>query len=453
MSTNNSSVKLSSKKRDVLSFSSHNFISQLNNSQKILKKENTNKTFSTSINPEIEKNLGMNPQNEKKFCLFLKKINLKESKYNYYSKAMRNIFSNPKNYLNNIYNGKKVIIGKNYNKGKGLRELYEYYSDIYKRRKTLVSKNEMKSLNIFQKALQSSRSYKNIENHKTNSCNETSRTKISHNSKKEVQIFPVTDKELQSLYKEIAEREENNKKKIEQEKYNKNILNKSQVSNIRKMLNLQEKILKIKGRRNRYNEKLMNKIINKTFKEKDKILMNEHKEILILKGKKTNQDLIKFNISNFELNKNLKNWIINLRKDKNEEEKAKNKSPEEFIYYNKNFSSCPDKNKEKNIRQLLFRKISINSKNISEIQEEKNLIDIRKNKTLNSLHNLFIQGRNLLNQEIKLSKELAGKKKKITHYSFVSQDISSMLMAKSNYIDDVTTPKAITNSMETHKFS
>ena len=451
MSVNNSIMKSSQKKRDSLTFSSLNFINRLNNSQN---NENNNKTFSTSINPLIENNSEMNSPNNKKFCLFLKKINLKECKNNYYSKAMNNIFYNPKNYLNNIYNGKKVIIGKQYNKALGLRELYEYYYRINKRRKTLVNKNEMKSLNLFQKVLQRSRSFSlhKLENYKTSSYNETSRTKLSNTSKLEVKFFPVNDKELQSLYKEIAEREEYNRKQIDKEKSEKKILNKSHVLGIGQMLNLQEKILKIKRRRNKYNEKMTNRIISKTFKEKDKILMNEHKEVLILKGKNTDIDLIKFNISNYDLNKNLKNWIFNLRKSKDEEEKSKMKSPEEKIYFNKQFSFSPE-NKEKNIRKLLFRKISINSKNIGEINEDKKLNDTNKNKSLGSLRNLFIQGKNLLNQEIKLSKDLVGKKKKIMQYSFPSKDISSMLMAKSHYIDDIKTPKAIINSMETHNYS
>ena len=448
MSVNNSILKSSQKKRDT--FSSLNFINRLNNSQN---NENNNKTFSTSINPLIENNSEMLSPNSKKLCLFIKKINLKESQNNYYSKAMHNIFFNPKNYLNNIYNGKKVIIGKKYKKIQGLRELYEYYNRINKRRKTLVNKNEMKSLNIFQKVLQHSRSFslhKNIETYKTNSYNETSRTKLSNTSKLDVKFFPVNDKELQSLYKEIAEREEYNKKQIDKEKCDKNFLNKSQVLGIGQMLNLQEKILKVKRRRSKCNEKLTNKIISKTFKEKDKILMNDHKEILILKEKKNDKDLIKFNISNYDINKNLKNWIFNLRKTKDEEEKSKIKSPQEIIYYNKNFSFS-DKN-EKSIRKLLFRKISINSKNISETNEEKKMNDISNNKSLSSLRNLFIQGRNLLNQEIKLSKDLVGKKKKIMQYSFPTKDISSMLMAKSHFIDDVITPRAIINSMETHKY-
>ena len=69
---------------------------------------------------------------------------------------------------------------------------------------------------------------------------------------------------------------------------------------------------------------------------------------------------------------------------------------------------------------------------------------------LNSFRSLYIQGKNLLNQEIKLSKDLAGKKKKLIQYTFIPKEISSMLLAKSKSKDSVTTPRAIINSMKIH---
>ena len=71
--------------------------------------------------------------------------------------------------------------------------------------------------------------------------------------------------------------------------------------------------------------------------------------------------------------------------------------------------------------------------------------------SLKSIHNLFVQGKNLLNQEIKLSKDLLGKKKILMQYSFLPSDISSILVAKSNSVGDISTPKAVINSMEIHK--
>jgi hypothetical protein len=55
-----------------------------------------------------------------------------------------------------------------------------------------------------------------------------------------------------------------------------------------------------------------------------------------------------------------------------------------------------------------------------------------------------------LEQEIKLSKELFGKKKKIINYSYGPEEISSILFTKSKSLKNINTPKAIINSIEIH---
>ena len=204
------------------------------------------------------------------------------------------------------------------------------------------------------------------------------------------------------------------------------------------MLQLQEKILKIKNKR-------------------DRILMNEQKDVLIIKGKSFDKEINKFNLAHKNLDKIMKNWIYNLRKNQQEEKKEKKRkifSPKEIIYSNKNLTFSRNKS-DINIRKQLFKKISIsNSINMNKEQKIKQKkINTNNSMSLNSAHNLFIQGKNLLNQEIKLSKELQGKKKKLFHYSFVPKEISSILLAKSISKENVTTPKAIINSMEIHKFA
>ena len=152
----------------------------------------------------------------------------------------------------------------------------------------------------------------------------------------------------------------------------------------------------------------------------------------------------------------MKNWIINLRKNKTEEIKSKMPPPKELIYYNKEFSNDNNNIYSSNIRNQFYKKI--NSNKFYEAMKKKNLD--RKNKNndsnninINSIRSLFIQGKNLLNHEIKLSKELIGKKKKLLEYSFRPNEISNILLAQSNSIENVTTPKAIFNSMEVHKLS
>ena len=323
-----------------------------------------------------------------------------------------------------------------------------------------MNKAELKTLNIFQKFIQKTKSLNfklnkiKDKSGKTSFLSETSRTIIAPTSKNEVKDIPVSDNELKTIYKQIVEREEQNKKKKINYISPKNFLNKTQEMGVGLMLQLQEKILKIKNKRDKMNQKIENKIINITSKDKDRILMNEQKDVLIIKGKSFDKEINKFNLAHKNLDKIMKNWIYNLRKNQQEEKKRKIFSPKEIIYSNKNLTFSRNKS-DINIRKQLFKKISIsNSINMNKEQKVKQKkINTNNSMSLNSAHNLFIQGKNLLNQEIKLSKKLQGKKKKLFHYSFVPKEISSILLAKSISKENVTTPKAIINSMEIHKFA
>ena len=453
-----------------LTISGYNFLNRINNSINLNDNNNNhniiniNKSFN-NLNPQENNILSskfpskLKPKNT---CLFLKKLNSKETLNTYYTKAMSDIFFNPQNYFHNIYDNKKVIVGKNYPKPKGINDLYDYYYRQNKRKKKAINKSEIKSsLSTFQRTMQRTKSTKYQDSRRKSIDNNTSRT-IILNSKKD---FPLSDDELKKIYKDIIQREKNNKKKnikyIKQNIY----LNKSEEINLEQMLDLQEKILNIKNKRNKMNQKLLKKIMNVTFKEEDKILMNDNKEILIIKGKTHDKELIKFRNTCMNINDMMKKWIFNLRKNKKEEQKNKKYEPQEIIYYNKDISFNSEKNENNNIRKKLFQKINI-KKNIDKSNSCRNVNgagtmfnkiksvndeNIKNKINIGSFRNLFIQGKNLLNQEIKLSKNLIGKKKKYIQYNFVPDEISSILVAKSNSFENALKPKAIINSMEVHK--
>ena len=84
------------------SFKGYNTMNQLNNSL-----NQNNNILNKTISEKEKTNLSLN---RSKSCLFLKKINLKEKKNNYYTKALEKLFYNPINYLNNKYEEKEVII-------------------------------------------------------------------------------------------------------------------------------------------------------------------------------------------------------------------------------------------------------------------------------------------------------------------------------------------------------
>ena len=399
---------------------------------------NSNKTFSTILN--LEENNYQTEQNNK-YSLIVKKINLKESKNNYYSKAMKNIFFNPKHYLQNYYEGKKVIIGKEHHLNiKDSKYQIDFQRQAKKRKTITTSKNtSKKSSMILQRSIRNSKSFSSNKLQEIEKYTSASSSR-SYMTKRDLIKSPVSDNELKLIYKEVAEREKSNKnKKLDF------FENQSWGLGIIPMLNLQEKILKTKKKKIKFNEELTKKLMNITFKERNNIIMNNKKDLLVLKSKHIDKELTKFSIFNKNLTDMTKSWIYNLRKNDNEEEqKCLMPTQKEYIYYNKDLFTISNKD---DIRKKIHKKIK------KEINKDKKII--RKNKTeidLNSFHNLFIQGKNLLDYEIKLNKDLTGKKKKLIHYNFNQKEISSILLAESNPTDTMTTPKAVANSIGIHNF-
>ena len=400
---------------------------------------NSNKTFSTILN--LEENNYQTEQNNNKYSLIVKKINLKESKNNYYSKAMKNIFFNPKHYLQNYYEGTKVIIGKEHHFNiKDSKYQIDFQRQAKKRKTISTSKNtSKKSSMILQRSIRNSKSFSSNKLQEIEKYTSASSSR-SYMTKRDLIKSPVSDNELKLIYKEVAEREKSNKnKKLDF------FENQSWGLGIIPMLNLQEKILKTKKKRIKLNEELTKKLMNITFKERNDIIMNNKKDLLVLKTKHIDKELTKFSIFNKKLTDKTKSWIYNLRKNDNEEEqKCLMPTQKEYIYYNKDLFTISNKD---DIRKKIHKKIK------KEINRDKKII--RKNKTeidLNSFHNLFIQGKNLLDYEIKLNKDLTGKKKKLIHYNFNQKEISSILLAESNPTDTMTTPKAVANSIGIHNF-
>ena len=211
-----------------------------------------------------------------------------------------------------------------------------------------------------------------------------------------------------------------------------------------KMLDLQEKILKIKNNGYKRRRDLLNKIINKTFRDKNHVLMDQKKQLLTLKTKKIDKELTTFsvfyNISDYET----KNWAYNLRKK--EEEKCfftpQKKQNKEIIYYNSDLSTnSPSPVKE--IKKIFYKKIN---KEINKDRIRHNKIDA----DFNSFQSLNIKGEKLLDHEIKINSPLLGKAKKIFYYNYNKNEISPLLIAQSSPKEIVRTPRIVNNSFKLH---
>ena len=419
--------------------------------------------------------------------LLVKKINIKDKTNKYYSKAMTKIFNDVNKFLEQNYEGKKIIVGKECS-SKGLKELKDYFFHKNIKRRTL-RKNELKSSIIFfNQSLRAKNSKLYLDQTKNNSI-ETLNSIINKFPKKDyITKYPLSDNELKKIFQEGAEREKqsknkkieffdessrvnelNNNKKKNKVKSAKNII-KTERMNLNNMLHLQEKILKDNIIKDKINKKIINKLMSAVLKEKSKLLMNNKKELLIIKNKEENKEINNYKKS-IKGDMVMKNWLSELRLN-NKDKKKININKKEIIYYNKNINSSIDTNdKYNNIninsnklkikRPSLFKKYKKKEKiyaynklkSISvDNADSKRLNNNNKNETMNpNLYNtLYIKGKNLLDHEIKISKELFGKKKKIIQYSYNPEEISNILFSKSKSLNNVTTPKAIINSIEIH---
>ena len=426
-------------------------------------------------------------------CLLVKKINLKDKINKYYTKALNSIFSDVNKYLEHYYEGRKIIIGKKCTSN-GLKELRDYFYRKNKKKRT-IRKNDLKSNLSFFNRTAKNRTYLDITK---NNSTDTLKNMNNFFSKKDyITKYPLSDNELKIIFQESTERERNNKnEKIDiSSESNKDEINKkinlfynkngiyhaihaidlqpnTERMNINNMLNLQEKILKDRILKNKTEKKLKNKLMSATLKENSKLLMNNKTELIILNNKKIEKEMTNFGILNKE-NKTMKDWISELRKT-NKEKKIINLGKKEIIYYNKDMNSSNElsannnnnNNNCNNNETNIYKKIDINllkKKRLSLFNKYKipnnSYYNYKKTKNLSARNNkdkikrkldLYIQGKNLLDHEIKISKDLFGKKKKIIQYSYGIDEISSQLFAKSKSQNSVNATKAIINSIEIH---
>ena len=412
-----------------------------------LKRQNTlstnlNNNFNLLLNTEETNNkTDINKLEVKKNTLFVKKINLKESKYNYFSKVMKNIFLKPKYYLENYYKGKRIIIGKKKDIIKDLKinkELLEFKRKNNKR-KPFTSKGgkNLPKFSIVQlkKANGSSKSFLSSKLRDTDKI--TTESNRSYKNKKDLRKTSISDYELKLIYKEVRDREKFNKnKEIDY------LMDETAGLRELKMLDLQEKILKIKNNGYKRRRDLLNKIINKTFRDKNNVLMDQKKQLLTLKTKKIDKELTTFsvfyNISDYET----KNWAYNLRKKEEETcfftpQKKQNK---EIIYYNSDLST---NSPVKEIKKIFYKKIN------KEIKKD-GIRNTKIDADFNSFQSLNIKGKKLLDHEIKINSPLLGKAKKIFYYSYNKNEKSPLLIAQSSPKEIVRTPRIVNNSFKLH---
>ena len=347
--------------------------------------------------PSLTKNTDENLSNklttkkDSKHLLIVHKINLKQKKNQFYKTGAKDIFNEEDLFFANKYKGKKVVVGKNKSnniKPNFIINLYDkkkinnFNKHRYKKATTIKNYSYFKNKN--DEASTFKKSYlKNSDLYESNNYSVVSTNTRIDNLRKSLNLFGkrsgifypgknnITDKELNSIYKNFLDREkENRQKEIKKIKLNNkyNNLNEEKEENddknnnlnitnkiftnafdkeIKSRLNLQEKILHNYQLINKKSKKLINKIKKNTSKISHDILMNQLDDYRI-KMEKLDEEQKRKKDSFF--NKSLY-WLSSLRNYPN------NKSEED------------DEEKTKN-NNLIFPAIHKNERKINKKREE-----------------------------------------------------------------------------------
>ena len=417
----------------------------------------------------------------KKHSLFLKKIDLKEKKNKYYIEGVYKLFNDENVFLENSYKGKKIIIGKSRNKSSVNMGLRNIHKRATKRTKTII-KSKLNNNSITLKI----NSNQNNNNNTLANDSIKGRKILSLISKKNDNY--ISDDELKNIYQECIYREnvnmhENfekskninrNKSFIYDNNLNKNFYSEQEFNNI---LKLQSKILNKNKLKNIETKKMIDRLSKHTLKDSDKLLMNQINDYRLKKEKldelDSNRNKILNNNSPNYKNKEYKNinkklqWLSSLRVYKNKINKltkqkrrcASSSIEGQFLYsFDKRDILFDLSGQIKPLFAQFTPKINENEKirdTINDIKSEKRIIK-SSSKIINNLDktNLYkglnIKGKKLINFEIELSKELEGKKKRIIHYPYKEEDITTKLFAKSYSINNFFVPKSIRNTLELH---
>ena len=463
-----------------------NLNDSISDKKKILKQLNNNITSiikQTNSNEHSIDNIKEQKHEHKvyfKNSLFLKRINLKESKNKYYVEGVFKLFNDQNIFLDNIYKGKKIVIGKSRSRSSN------NYINLRKSKKS----NSRKMNTYKQKSRNMSSSNINMTR-STLFGNETSlfsRTRKLVSNKKDLNY--ITDDDLNNLYQECINREKYNlKKNMDKTKfktsvnYKKKDLSDNEYNNI---LNLQSKILNKYKLRKMETKRTIDKLLLRTSKEREKLLMNQINDYRLKKEKIDEIDINNI-LKNTQNNKNKEykkfesqlQWLSSLRDYQNDNKtisdnnrclSKNNKDNKDSMANLKSFYSFD----KREILYNLCRKTSplfaqINPKICKENEKIRDTLNdskcqknckknfnlslekyLNNKKRIESYRGLNIRGRKLINFEMEISKDLEGKKKRIVQYPYKEEEITNKIYAKSKSVNNFYIPKSVKNTIDLH---
>ena len=302
-----STKKISSEKVrfNLASFNNNNDI-KFNNSTENINTSKSNikskKTHSCFFSPNH-----FNELKEKKMKIFktllIHKLNIQDKSNKYFQNSLKKIFEDSNHFLESKLDNNLILIGS----GKNQYNI-QYDNDSSD---NSIQKNRWNKNNSFLSKLsgQNSSSGMNLSLYRASVSNIAIKNYIKKNSHLFNQNNYISEAQIDKIFKNIEDRIKKNKNKINS---NININYSPEVMTDRKdlnhMLKIQEKIMKNKKIENHENEKIMKKLMKKTLKQKDNLLLEKQQFYRIRKEKLENREETGFNYFN-----KTNNWLLNLR--------------------------------------------------------------------------------------------------------------------------------------------
>ena len=451
-------------------------------------KKNFFESSFNSITGEIKQKKFNSNNNKKSYkrYLFVKKIDLKDLSNKYFIEGREKIFKEKKFFLNNYYKDSRIVVGKSHSKS----EINLFHKP------ESIKKNSLSRKSCFNKLKDRTFSSTTNITNKTGSFKQTSKSRkylIKKNDN------PINDDDLKKIFQKWVEQEKSNKNDIKKNLENIKINNFSK-KEYKGILNLQNLILNKRKERNIETNKIEERLQMFTSKLRDKLLINKISDYRIkkeeidelensnlelnIKNKTANNILTKTKKSKSKLKEahTFMDWLISLRNNEvnnNDisnnifKKKIQKRCNSGYIFNLKNKSSFYsfDKkdvffNPEMKLNAIYARIIPKKYKQIEKIRDtlkdfknkSRNYVTIRhRNKLENNIlyktniyDGLNVKGKNLLNFEIELSKELEGKRKRIVKFPYLDNETEEKTFFQSFSINKKDIPQTVKNAVELH---
>ena len=235
--------------------------------------------------------------------LILHKINMQDKSNKYYQNSLQKLFEDSNYFLESKLDNNLIIIGSN---KKQYQIPYEESTD-----NSIQKMRSNKNNSFLSKLSAQNSSGKNMSLYRASMNNVAIKNYIK---KKSMYLIDknnnfVSETQLDRVFQEFEDRIKKNKNKLNTKiniNYSPGVI--TDKKDLNHMLKIQEKIIKTKKIENCISDKIMKRLMKKTLKRKDNLLLSKQQFYRIKKEKIENSEESGFNYFN-----KTNNWLLNLR--------------------------------------------------------------------------------------------------------------------------------------------